>query len=146
MVVDRVDRRLVMLFSDFAAGITTIRLLFLYLSGDLVIWHLYAAGLLTGITKAFPGPAYSAATTMMVAPKDFNRVDRAYWRAAGRVGVAGACALAGGRADGVDWVGGGHVGGCSDLCSGDGHAAYCAGLPQPVADDGEESAGSLAHR
>jgi MFS family permease len=75
MVVDRVDRRLVMLFSDLAAGITTIGLLFLYLSGDLAIWHLYAAGLLTGIGEAFQGPAYSAATTLMVAPKDFNRVN-----------------------------------------------------------------------
>src|SRR5262245_37474993 len=65
MVVDRADRRLVMLFSDLAAGLTTIGLLFLYLSGDLAIWHLYAAGLLTGIFEAFQGPAYSAATTLL---------------------------------------------------------------------------------
>ncbi len=75
MVVDRVDRRLVMLFSDLAAGLTTIGLLIFYLSGDLAIWHLYAAGLLTGTFEAFQGPAYSAATTLLVAPKDFNRVN-----------------------------------------------------------------------
>ena len=75
MVVDRVDRRLVMLFSDLAAGVTTIGLLALYMGGDLAIWHLYAAGLLTGIAEAFQGPAYNAATTLLVEPKNFNRVN-----------------------------------------------------------------------
>lgn len=75
IVVDRVDRRLVMLFSDLAAGLTTIGLLILYSGGNLAIWHLYAAGLLTGIFEAFQGPAYSAATTLLVAPKDFSRVN-----------------------------------------------------------------------
>lgn len=75
MVVDRIDRRLVMLFSDLAAGLITIGLLILYLGGDLAIWHLYAAGLLTGTFEAFQGPAYSAATTLLVAPKDFSRVN-----------------------------------------------------------------------
>jgi MFS transporter, DHA3 family, macrolide efflux protein len=75
IVVDRVDRRLVMIFSDLAAGITTIGLLLLYSSGDLAIWHLYAAGLLMGIFEAFQGPAYSASTTLLVAPKEYSRVN-----------------------------------------------------------------------
>ncbi len=68
--VDRLDRRKVMLLADFGAAITTGLLLWLYFSGSLAIWHLYAAEILTAVFDAFQGPAYSAATTTLL-PKEY---------------------------------------------------------------------------
>lgn len=68
--VDRLDRRKVMLLADLGAGIMTAILLVLYFSGALVIWHLYAAEILTAVFDAFQGPAYSAATTTLL-PKEY---------------------------------------------------------------------------
>lgn len=74
MVVDRFDRRKVMLLADLGAGVITLGLFWLYLRGELAIWHLYAAGMLTGVFESFQSPAYAAAATMLVAPKDYSRV------------------------------------------------------------------------
>lgn len=79
-LVDRWNRKLVMILSDLGAGISTIVLLLLYASGNLQIWHLYAAGAFAGIFGAFQWPAYSAAISTML-PKS------QYARASGMLGV-----------------------------------------------------------
>ncbi len=66
VVVDRCDRRKVMLAADLLAGLVTAGLLGLYATGGLQIWHLYVAEGLTGFFDAFQGPAYSAASTVLV--------------------------------------------------------------------------------
>ena len=66
--VDRLDRRLVMLFTDLGAGLMTIAMLVLYTTGNLQIWHLYIASGMAGAFEAFQLTAYSAATTTL-APK-----------------------------------------------------------------------------
>jgi len=66
VVVDRWDRRKVMLVADLLAGLVTAGLLGLYLGGGLEIWHLYLAEGLSGFFDAFQGPAYSAAVTVLV--------------------------------------------------------------------------------
>lgn len=48
-LVDRWNRKRVMMLSDLAAGISTFVLLVLYLSGNLQIWHLYVAGAFAGL-------------------------------------------------------------------------------------------------
>ena len=68
--VDRLDRRKVMLFSDLGAGIMTVGLLALYYGGDLAIWHLYVVAVLTAVLDSFQGPAYSAASTLLL-PKEY---------------------------------------------------------------------------
>lgn len=67
--VDRLDRRKVMLLADLGAGAITIALLFLYFAGNLQIWHLYAAEVLSAAFEVFQGPAYSAAGTVLL-PKE----------------------------------------------------------------------------
>ncbi|MBE0697038.1 MAG: MFS transporter, partial [Anaerolineaceae bacterium] len=69
VIVDRLDRRLILLLSDLLSGLVTIALLLLFLSGGLQIWHLYAAEALTGLFEAFQVPAYYAAVSLLV-PKD----------------------------------------------------------------------------
>jgi MFS transporter, DHA3 family, macrolide efflux protein len=79
--VDRWPRKLVMILSDLGAGLSTIAILALYLTGNLEIWHLYIAGAFAGVFESFQFPAYSAAVTTMLDKKD-------YARASGMIGMA----------------------------------------------------------
>ncbi len=79
-LVDRWNRKLVMMLSDLAAGLITIVLLMLFVSDSLQIWHLYVAGACAGAFEAFQFPAYSAAISTML-PK------RHYVRANGMLGL-----------------------------------------------------------
>lgn len=74
-LVDRWNRKLVVMISDFVAGSATILLLLLYLSGNLQIWHLYALGALAGAFEAFQFPAFSAAMTMMLKKEQYGRAN-----------------------------------------------------------------------
>jgi len=81
-LVDRWNRKLVMMFSDLAAGLSTIAILLLFATNHLQIWHLYVAGAFAGAFESFQFPAYSAAVTMML-PKE------QYARASGMLSLAG---------------------------------------------------------
>lgn len=72
-LVDRWNRKLVMMLSDLAAGMSTIAVAILYVSGNLEIWHLYVAGFFTGAFQSFQFPAYSAAVTMMLPKEQYAR-------------------------------------------------------------------------
>lgn len=72
-LVDRWNRKLVMMISDVAAGIATIAVFLLLSSGRLEVWHLYVTGAFTGIFQAFQWPAYSASISLMVEKKDYAR-------------------------------------------------------------------------
>jgi MFS family permease len=74
VVIDRLDRRVVMILADLGAGLMTLSLFLLYSSSNLEIWHLYVAEALTGAFEAFQLPAYSAATTMLVPKEQYGRV------------------------------------------------------------------------
>ena len=82
-IVDRSNRKLMMMISDLAAGVTTIAVLALYGTGQLQIWHLYITSFITGTFQTFQWPAYSAAITLML-PKE------QYGRANGMIELAGA--------------------------------------------------------
>src|SRR5260221_1830695 len=64
VIVDRYDRRVIMLVADLCAGVTIGTMLVLHLAGTLQVWHLYFAEAVIGAFDAFQIPAYSAATTM----------------------------------------------------------------------------------
>lgn len=72
-LVDRWNRKLVMLFSDLGAALATLLVLLLYLSGTLQLWHLYGVGVLAGLFTAFQFPAYSSAATLMLPPQHHAR-------------------------------------------------------------------------
>jgi DHA3 family macrolide efflux protein-like MFS transporter len=81
-IVDRVPRKVVMIASDLAAGLSTVALLLLHLSGHLQLWHLFATGFLAGAFGSFQFPAYSAAISLMMEKKH-------YARATAMLGLAG---------------------------------------------------------
>lgn len=72
-LVDRWNRKLVMMLSDLAAVTVTIFLLVLNLAGVLQIWHLFIGNFITGTFQAFQWPAYSAAISLMIPKKQYSR-------------------------------------------------------------------------
>ncbi len=74
-LVDRWDRRKVMILSDAGAGVCTLGIAVLFLAGSLEIWHIY---LLMGISSsfsAFQWPAYSAAISLLVPKGQLGRAN-----------------------------------------------------------------------
>lgn len=71
--VDRLDRRKIMLLADLGAGMMTMGMLLLFVSGHLQIWHLYLAQALSGVFEAFQLPAYTAATTVLLPKEQYAR-------------------------------------------------------------------------
>lgn len=69
VLVDRHNRKFMMMVSDLSAILATSGILVLYLLGILEIWHLYAAAFVNGLGNTFQWPAYSAAISTMI-PKD----------------------------------------------------------------------------
>ena len=65
-MVDRYNRKLMMMVSDLAAVVGTAFILIMYATGHLQFWHLYIASVLNGLGNTFQWPAYSAAISTMV--------------------------------------------------------------------------------
>ena len=74
-LVDRWNRKLVMMISDLAAGIGTIFILLLHISGSLQIWHLYLIFMFMGLFQSFQFPAYSAAVSTMLDKEQYGRAN-----------------------------------------------------------------------
>lgn len=72
-IVDRGNRKLILIASDLVAGITTIAMLFLLLNGNLEIWHIYLLNFINGSFSSLQWPAFSAAITMMVDKEHYAR-------------------------------------------------------------------------
>jgi DHA3 family macrolide efflux protein-like MFS transporter len=88
-LVDRWNRKLVMMLSDLAAGLMTCVVLLLYATGNLQIWHLYLTGAITGAFQAFQFPAYSAAVTTMLPKEQYARASGMMSLAEGASGIFG---------------------------------------------------------
>ena len=67
-VVDRVDRRLILIASDILSSICSISLLILLSTNGLQIWHVYIFTVAASVSNAFRQPAYMAAVTQ-ISPK-----------------------------------------------------------------------------
>jgi MFS transporter, DHA3 family, macrolide efflux protein len=72
-IVDRSNRKLMMIVSDLAAGLATIGIFVLNSMGVLEIWHLYIAVFIMGTFQTFQWPAYSAAITVMIPKEQYGR-------------------------------------------------------------------------
>ncbi len=71
--VDRWNRKLVMMLSDFGAVLSTIVVFILFAGGNLQIWHIYVTTAFASAFQAFQWPAYSASVTLMVPKKFYSR-------------------------------------------------------------------------
>lgn len=86
VLVDRWDRRLLMLASDAASAVCTLGIVALLWQDRLEVWHIYLAMGLSSLFRAVQWPAFTASTTLMV-PK------RHYGRAGGMVQLGEALAM-----------------------------------------------------
>jgi MFS family permease len=68
-MVDRYNRKMMMMLSDLLSVFATSCLLIIYANGHLQVWHLYIIAGINGVGSTFQWPAYSAAISTMV-PKD----------------------------------------------------------------------------
>lgn len=75
VLVDRYNRKLMMAVSDLAAGLGTLAILVLHLTGNLEVWHFYVVNVIIGLGNAFQWPAYSAAITTMVSKDQYGRAN-----------------------------------------------------------------------
>ena len=73
VLVDRWNRKWTMALSDLAAALATLTILLLFLTGHLQLWHLYVIGALSAAFGTFQWPAYSAAISMMIPKKQYQR-------------------------------------------------------------------------
>ncbi|MFQ6101621.1 MAG: MFS transporter [Anaerolineae bacterium] len=86
-LVDRWNRKPVMMLSDLAAGLMTVIVLLLYVTDHLQIWHLYVTGAFAGAFQTFQFPAYSAAVTTMLPKEQYARASGMLSLAEGAAGI-----------------------------------------------------------
>lgn len=72
-LVDRWDRRKVMIMSDTGAGLVTLAVTVLLLTGNLEVWHIFLATAVSATFTTFQWPAYSATTTLLVPKAQLGR-------------------------------------------------------------------------
>jgi len=72
-LVDRWDRRKAMILADAGAGIGTIVLVVLYVTGSLALWNIAIAVAISGLFQAFQWPAYQASMAVLVPKEQFGR-------------------------------------------------------------------------
>jgi DHA3 family macrolide efflux protein-like MFS transporter len=75
VMVDRHNRKMMMMVSDLAAGLATLGILVFQYFGILEYWHLYFASIIYGLGMAFQWPAYSAAISTMVPKEQYGRAN-----------------------------------------------------------------------
>lgn len=74
-LVDRSNRKFMMMISDLASGVCTLAVMGLYFSGHLQIWHLFITNAISGTFQAFQWPAFSAAITTMLPKEQYGRAN-----------------------------------------------------------------------
>jgi DHA3 family macrolide efflux protein-like MFS transporter len=73
-LVDRWNRRLMMIVADGGIALATLALSALFLFGKVEIWHIYLVLLLRSLGGAFHWPAMQASTSLMVPKEMLSRV------------------------------------------------------------------------
>lgn len=73
-LVDRWNRKLVMISADLVVALATVVLAMLFATGAIQIWHIVAILLTRSAAGVFQGPARIAATTLMVPKEHLSRL------------------------------------------------------------------------
>jgi MFS family permease len=107
-LVDRYDRRLVMLLSDVGSALSTLPIGLLYISGHIEMWHIYVANACLSFFSAFRLPAYTAIIPTLFTKEQLGRANGLVQlgQAAGRISapVLGGALLVGVGIQGVIFI------------------------------------------
>ena len=74
-LVDKWDRRWILILSDSGSGLTTLIAAGLLFTNQLQVWHIYIFVAVGSAFSAFQSPAYTASTTLLVPKAQFGRVN-----------------------------------------------------------------------
>ena len=73
-LVDRWNRRLVMIVADAVVALSTLWLAFMFWSGQIQVWHVFVVMFVRSLGGAFHWPAMQASTSLMVPDRHLSRV------------------------------------------------------------------------
>ena len=73
-LTDRFEKKKTMLVCDTMAAVTTLMVFLLYRTGNLVIWHLYAVNVLSGLMNTVQQPASEVTMTLIVPKEQYQKV------------------------------------------------------------------------
>src|SRR5215216_6313487 len=74
-LVDRWNRRLIMIFADATIALFSLLLAYLFATGVVQIWHIYAVMAVRSLGGAFHFPAMAASTPLMVPKEQLTRIN-----------------------------------------------------------------------
>jgi MFS family permease len=74
-VVDRLDRRLLIIGADLMVGLTTVGLLLLTVNDQLAAWHIYVAAALAGVFGTFHLLSFTASITLLIPKAHYTRAN-----------------------------------------------------------------------
>jgi MFS transporter, DHA3 family, macrolide efflux protein len=89
-LVDRWDRRVVMMVADSFVALVALWLAYLFWSETLQLWHVYIVMLARSFGETFHGPAMSASTTLMVPSRHYARISGLNQTIYGLLNIVGA--------------------------------------------------------
>jgi MFS transporter, DHA3 family, macrolide efflux protein len=86
-LVDRWNRRMIMMIADAAIALATVLLAYLFASGQVQIWHIYLIMMVRSLGQAFHYPAMQASTSLMVPEKQLTRISGANQTLMGAINI-----------------------------------------------------------
>jgi MFS family permease len=75
VIVDRFDRRKVIILADAGAGLSTLFVALMLYMGQLELWHIYLSSFASALCGTFQWPAYTAAVSQLVPQKQLGRAN-----------------------------------------------------------------------
>jgi DHA3 family macrolide efflux protein-like MFS transporter len=76
-LVDRWNRRAIMMVADGGIALATMVLIYLFATGQVQVWHIYLIMMVRSLGQAFHFPAMQASTSLMVPEKQLTRISGA---------------------------------------------------------------------
>ena len=86
-LIDRWNRRMILIVADSSIALATAVLMVLFAMGKVEVWHIYAISLIRSLGGAFHHPAMSSSTSLMVPDRHLARVAGANQLLQGVVGI-----------------------------------------------------------
>jgi MFS family permease len=75
VLVDRYNRKFILILSDMSAALGALFLLVMASTNQLQVWHLYVEAFFVGISQTFQAPAYAATIGSLVDRSNLNRAN-----------------------------------------------------------------------
>ena len=86
-LVDRWNRKRIMIYGDLIVALTTLALVIIFALGIIEVWHIYTALFIRSLAGCFQWPAASASTSMMVPDSQMTRIAGVNQAVNGAIGI-----------------------------------------------------------